>query len=180
LKWTLRYLNGSLKAGLRYKKTTHEEAITGYVDADFAGNVDTRKSLTEYVFTLFGTTINWKENQQSVVAFSTTEAEYMALAEGVKEAIWLKGMVNELGIAQPCVTIHCDSQSVIHLGNHQIYHEKIKHIDVKLHFIRDVIEFEKVKVKKVSTEENPVDMFTKSLSSVKFKHCLNLINFEDA
>ena len=132
------------------------------------------------MFTLFGITISWKANQQSLVALSTTEAEYMALAEGVKEAIWLKGMVNELGIAQPCVTIHCDSQSVIHLGNHQIYHEKIKHIDVKLHFIRDVIEFEKVKVKKVSTEENPVDMFTKSLSSVKFKHCLDLINFEDA
>lgn len=178
VKWTLRYLNGSLNAGLRYKKTTHEAAITGYVDADFVGNVGTRKSLTGYVFTLFGTTISWKENQQSVVALSTTEAEYMALAEGVKEAIWLKGMVNELGIAQACITIHCDSQSVIHLANHQMYHESTKHIDVKLHFIRDVIESEKVKVEKVLTEENPADMFIKSLSSVKFKHCLDLINFE--
>ena len=61
-----------------------------------------------------------------------------------------------------------------------MYHERTKYIDVKLHFIRDVIESEKVKVEKVSTEENPVDMFTKSLSSVKFKHCLDLINFEDA
>ena len=180
MKWTLRYLNGSLKAGLRYKKTAHEAAVTDYVDADFAGNVDTRKSLTGYVFTLFGTTISWKANQQSVVALSTTEAEYMALAEGVKEAIWLKGMVNELGIAQACVTIHCDSQSVIHLANHQMYHERTKHIDVKLHLIRDVIEYEKVKVEKVSTEENSADMFTKSLSSVKFKHCLDLINFEYA
>ena len=104
----------------------------------------------------------------------------MALAEGVKEAIWLKGMVNELRIAQSCVTIHYDSQSAIHLANNQIYHERTKHIDVKLHFIRDVIESEKVKVDKVSTEENPADMFTKSLSSVKFKHCLDLINFKDA
>jgi len=76
----------------------------------------------------------------------------MALTKGVKEAIWLKGMVNELGIAQPCVIIHCDNQSVIHLANHQIYHERTKHIDVKLHFIRDVMEYEKVKVEKVSTE----------------------------
>ena len=89
-------------------------------------------------------------------------------------------MVNELGITQSCVTIHCDSQSVIHLANHQMYHERTKYIDVKLHFIRDVIESEKVKVEKVSTEENSADMFTKSLSSVKFKHCLDLINFEDA
>ena len=66
------------------------------------------------------------------------------------------------------------------LANHQIYHERTKHIDVKLHFIRDVIESKKVKVEKVSTKENPADMFTKSLSSVKFKHCLNFINFEDA
>ena len=58
--------------------------------------------------------------------------------------------------------------------------QKAKDIDVKLHFIRDVIESEKVKVEKVSTEENSADMFTKSLSSVKFKHCLDLINFEDA
>jgi len=81
-------------------------------------------------------------------------------------------MVNELGIAQACVTIHCDSQSSIHLANHQMYHERIKHIDV--------IESEKVKVEKVSTKENLADMFTKSVSSVKFKHFLDLINFEDA
>jgi len=147
---------------------------------DFVGNVDTRKSLTGYVFTLYGTAISWKASQQSVVVLSTIEAEYMALAEGVKEAIWLKGIINKLGIAQSWVTIHRDSQSAIHLANHQIYHERTNHINVKLHFIIYVIDSEKVKVEKVSTEENPTDMFTKSLSSVKFKHCLDLINFEDA
>ena len=155
MKWTLRYLNGSLKAGLRYKKTAHEVAIIGYVDADFVGNVDTRKSLTGYAFTLFGTTISLKANQQSVVALSTTKADYMALVEGVKEAIWLKRMVNELGMTQPCVTILCDNQSVIHLANHQIYHERTKHIDVKLRFIRDVIESEKVKVEKGINRRQP-------------------------
>ena len=74
LKWTLRYLNGSLQAGLRYKKIAHKEAIIGYVDADFVGNVDTRKSLTGYVFTLYGTAISWKASQQSVVSLSTIEA----------------------------------------------------------------------------------------------------------
>lgn len=61
-----------------------------------------------------------------------------------------------------------------------MYDERTTHIDVKLHFIRDVIESEKVKVEKISTKENLADMFTKSLSSIKFKHCLDLINFEDA
>ena len=69
------------------------DVLEGYVDADFAGNVDTRKSLSGFVFTLFGTTVTWKANRQLVVALSTTQAEYIALVEGVKEAIWLKVMI---------------------------------------------------------------------------------------
>ena len=101
------------------------------MDVDYVGNVDTRKSLSGFVFTLFGTTVTWKENQQSVVALSTTQAEYIALVEGVKEAIWLKGMIGEIGISQGCVKIHCDSQSVIHLANHQVYHETTKHNNIR-------------------------------------------------
>ncbi|XP_039688664.1 aspartate--tRNA ligase, chloroplastic/mitochondrial [Medicago truncatula] len=75
--------------GLKYTRAAQDEdALEGYVDADYAGNVDTRKSLSGFVFTLYGTTISWKANQQSVVALSTTQAEYIALVEGVKEAIW--------------------------------------------------------------------------------------------
>ena len=93
--------------------------------------------------------------------------------------MWLKGILGEFGVDQHCVTVHCDNQSAIHLANHQFYHERTKHIDVKLHFIRDIIEAERVVVKKVSTEDNPADMFTKSLPRAKFKHCLDLINFVD-
>ena len=69
------------------------------MDVDYAGNVYTRKSLLGFVFTLLGTTVTWKTNQQSVVALSKTQAEYIALVEGVKEAIWLKGMIGEMGIS---------------------------------------------------------------------------------
>lgn len=178
LKWLLRYLNGSLGSGLRFKRSTQvEEALTGYVDADFAGCVDTRKSTTGYVFTLFGTAVTWKANLQSVVSLSTTEAEYIALTEAVKEGSWLRGLVNDLGIIQSRVTVHCDSQSAIHLANHQTYHERTKHIDVRYHFVRDVIDSKKVKVQKIATEDNPADMLTKVLPGSKFKHCLDLVNF---
>lgn len=178
LKWVLRYLKGSLKSGLKYTKTVQgEEAIEGYVDADYAGNVDTRKSLSWYVFTLYGTAISWKANLQFVVALSTTQAEYIALMEGVKEAIWLKGMIGELGITQECVKVHCDSQSAIHLANHQAYHERTKHIDIRLHFIRDMVESKEIQIEKIASEDNPADMFTKSLPRSRFKNCLNLINF---
>ena len=104
----------------------------------------------------------------------------IALIEGVKEAIWLKGMIGEMGIGQGCVKIHCDSQSVIHLVNHQVYHERTKHIDIHLHFVRDMIETKKIMVDKVASEENPADMFSKSLPRSRFKHCLDLINFIEA
>ncbi|CAJ2637310.1 unnamed protein product [Trifolium pratense] len=102
LKWVLRYLNGSLKGGLKYTRTDPgRDALEGYVDADYAGNIDTRKSLSGFVFTLFGTAVTWKANQQSVVALSTTQAEYIALVEGVKEAIWLK-VRGVLHFTPPC------------------------------------------------------------------------------
>ncbi|MCI01408.1 aspartyl-tRNA synthetase, partial [Trifolium medium] len=153
------------------------DALEGYVDTDYADNIDTRKSLSGFVFTLFGTTVTWKANQQSVVAILTTQAEYIALVERVKEAIWLKGMIGEMGICQGCVKIHCDSQSVVHLANHQVYHERTKHIDIRLHFVRDMIKSKEIMVERVASEENPADMFIKSLPRAKFKHCLDLINF---
>jgi len=78
------------------------------------------------------------------------------------------------------VKIHCDSQSAIHLVNPQVYHERTKHIDIRLHFVRDMIETKEIMVEKVASEENPTDMFTKSLPISRFKHCLDLINFIEA
>ena len=100
----------------------------------------------------------------------------MALTEAVKEALWMKGLVSELGFKQDQVIIHNDSQSALHLAKHQVFHERSKHIDVKLHFVRDVVNSGKVKVVKVSTEENPADMLTKALPGVKFEHCLKLLH----
>ncbi|KAL5543222.1 hypothetical protein UlMin_010932 [Ulmus minor] len=87
----------------------------GYVDADYAGDLDKRRSLTGYVFTLFGCTVSWKAQLQPVVAFSTTETEYIAATEGVKEAMWLKGLVSELECMHDKVEVFCDNQSSIHL-----------------------------------------------------------------
>ena len=73
------------------------------------------------------------------------------------------------------VEVHCDSQSAIHLSKNQTFHERTKHIDVRLHFIRDVLSGDEVKVVKVATEKNAADMIRKSLSSSKFHHCLELL-----
>ncbi|WVZ07194.1 hypothetical protein V8G54_020540 [Vigna mungo] len=176
LKWMLRYIRGSLGTGLFFQNNFQGGGyIEGFVDSDFAGCLDTRKSRSGYVFTLFGTAVSWRSTLQSVVALSTTEAEYYALAEGVKEALWLKGLVRELGFDQKSVCVHCDSQSAIHLANHQSYHSRTKHIDVKLHFVRSIVESGDVQICKIASEENPADMLTKPLAKERFLLLLSRI-----
>lgn len=169
----MRYVNGSLAKGLKFQKNVEgSSSLVGYVDADFAANTDTRKSLTGYVFTLFGTAISWRSTHQYVVALSTTEAEFVALTEAMKESLWLKGILKEFRVVQKRVTVFCDNQSSIHLSKHQGYHKRTKHIDVKLYFVRNVTEKRVVKVSKIAIQENPTDCFTKSLPTLKFRLCL--------
>ncbi|KAL6327669.1 hypothetical protein AAG906_022232 [Vitis piasezkii] len=121
-----------------------------------------------------------KANLQSVVAFSTNEAEYMAMTKAVKETIWLKGIIEELAMYRCGVVVYYDNQSAIQLSKNQFFHERSKHIDVRLHFVRDIIAIGEIGVGKIPTKDNPSDMLTKSLNMTKFKHCLNLSTWEIA
>lgn len=98
------------------------------------------------------------------------------MAEAVKEAKWLKGVLEDFGVVQESVTVLCDNNSAISLAKHQIFHERSKHIDIKLHFVRDEIGKGVVTVRKVHTSNNAADMMTKALPSAKFEHCLDLVN----
>jgi hypothetical protein len=109
------------------------------VNANCAGEVDDRRSTTGYVFTLLGRPICWKSTLQSIVAISTIEYEFMAIAEAIKEALWLKGLVKELSLNQGGVQMHCDSQSSIYLAKNHAYHSRTKHIDIRFHKIRELI-----------------------------------------
>ncbi|KAG8472381.1 hypothetical protein CXB51_035329 [Gossypium anomalum] len=173
VQWILRYLRGTTDVCLQFGRT--EDGVIGYVDADFAGDLDRRRSLTGYVFTIGGCAISWKATLQTTVALSTTEAEYMAITEACKEAIWLKGLFSELNEDLQISTVFCDSQSAIFLTKDQMFHERTKHIDVRYHFVRDIIARGDIVVSKISTHENPADMMTKSLPITKFEHCLDLI-----
>lgn len=99
-----------------YKKSCEPTPpLYGYVDSDYAGDLDGRRSLTGYIFLLGENVISWKASLQTVVALSTTEAEFIALSEAVKEAIWLKGLLKGFRYKQQKVKIYCDNQSTIHL-----------------------------------------------------------------
>ncbi|KAH9733926.1 retrovirus-related pol polyprotein from transposon TNT 1-94-like protein [Citrus sinensis] len=93
------------------------QQCVGYCDSDFAGDLDKRRSTTGYVFTLGGGPVTWRSILQSTIVLSTTEAKYMAATEAVKEAIWLKGLLGDLGVIQENIAVFCDNQSAIFLAN---------------------------------------------------------------
>ena len=92
--WIFRYLRGTSSACLQFGK--FRDRLVGYVDSDYAGDLDKRRSLTGYVFTIGGCAVSWKASLQAPVTLSTTEAEYMAISKTCKEAIWLRGLYSEL------------------------------------------------------------------------------------
>ena len=106
-KWILRYLEGSLDICLCFIGASLK--LQGYVDANFAGDIDSRKSITRFVFTLGGTTISWASNLQKIVTLSTTKAEYVAATKAGKEMIWLHGFLYKLGKKQEMGILHSDS-----------------------------------------------------------------------
>lgn len=177
VKWILRYLKGTTNLGLVFDSSegSSRGGVIGYVDSDYAGDLDKRRSISGYIFTLFGGVISWKAVLQPTVALSTTEAEYMAVTEAVKEALWLKGLAVSLGLEDEVPTVFCDSQSAIHLTQNQMFHERTKHIDIRYHFVREYISNGEIVVTKVGTKDNPADMMTKPVPVHKFEHCLDLV-----
>lgn len=108
-------------------------------------------------------------------ALSSTEAEYIALPEAVKEGVWLKRCVEELGLSQDSVEVYCDSQSAITLSKNDVFHERTKHVATKYHFIWDLINAGEVRVLKIATTNNPADIFTKVLLVYKLREALKML-----
>ena len=109
------------------------------------------------------------------MACSTTDAEYMAISEACKKSIRLRGLYFELCEDSSCPTVFSDSKSVIYLTKNPMYYERTKHIDVRFHYIRDVVAEGDLKVCKISTHDNPADMMTKPVPTNKFELCSGLV-----
>jgi hypothetical protein len=171
VKRVFRYLRGTTSYGLCYQGIPGLDRVLdihGFVDVDWAGDPDRKRSTSWYVFNLFGGAISWMSKRQVVVALSTTEDEYMAASHASKEVVWLQRLCSGIGLVQQAVRLDFDSQSAIFLANNPAYHSKTKHIDVQFHFVRDMVEEKKVLLEKVDTSKNVADSLTKSVSIEKF------------
>lgn len=166
-KGVLRYIAGTPNYGITFNGTN----LAAFCDADYAGDMDSRRSTTGYVFTLGGGAVSWSSRLQPTVAASTTEAEYMAAAYSIKEALWLRILLTELGLGNDTITIQADNQSAIKLLKNPQFSMRSKHIDVIYHFARERVARKDVTFKYISTTQMVADALTKPLPSVKFNYC---------
>ena len=169
IKRVLRYVKGTLNLGLRF---THSKSfkLVGYSDSDWAGCVDSRKSTSGYVFRVGNSTVSWSSKKQPVTALSSTEAEYIALCAAAQETVWLRNLLADIGIKQSeATTVYGDNQGAICLSKNPKNHPRTKHIDVKYHYTRELVESNIIKVDYVPTSEMVADTLTKGLARPSFE-----------
>ena len=115
--------------------------------------------------------MSWGSQLQKIVALSTTEAEYIVVTEASKEMVWLQSFLEELGKKQEDNVLYCDSQSAIHLAKNPSFHSRTKHIQLRYHFIRSLLEDGILKLEKINGAQNSTDMLTKTVTIDKLKLC---------
>ena len=174
---TTSHWNEALKV-LRYLKDTKEWKLTlggketeleGYVDADYGGDLDCRRSTTGFVFKVYGGPVIWGSKKQTATTTSTVEAEFTAASHAIKEAIWLRGLLEELDVPVKRVPLFCDSSGCIQNLKNPLNSKYTKHLAISLHYARQSIALGQVDMHYINTELNMADILTKPLVPVLYK-----------
>ena len=153
-KRVLRYIKGTINYGLVFDGRSTRCSLIGYLDADWANDVDTRRSTSGYVFQINGSTVSWSSKRQSCVTRSSTEAEYVALSHATQEVVWLRRLLNDIGEKQDQPSVmNEDNQGAIELSKNPRFHNRTKHIDVAYHFTREKVNDKSIDVKYCSTDQ---------------------------
>ncbi|KAJ0919654.1 putative RNA-directed DNA polymerase [Helianthus annuus] len=175
----LRYLKKSPGKGLVFKKSANLELI-GFADSDWAKCLTTRKSVTGFCIFLGDCLVSWKSKKQSTVSRSTAEAEYRAMCSATCELMWLKNLLSELNVicSLPMV-LHCDSEAAMSIAANPVFHERTKHFELDLHFLREKVANGVINPIKVISEKQLADIFTKGLSVVQHEDFCTKLGLAD-
>jgi hypothetical protein len=166
----LGYLNGTKELGLEYKgkeETLDSQSVNikVYTDADWAGDLDDRKSTTGYIIMIDDCLISWVSKKQSTVSLSTAEAEYMAISSAVQEVNWITKFLSEIYYSKASIPIlYCDNQAAIAISKNDVNHSRTKHIDIRHHYIREAVQNNELEIKWIESEKQLADINTKALS----------------
>ena len=143
--------------------------MVDYTDTDWASQ-DHKHSISGYIYQIDGGSISWSCQKQSIVALSPTKAEFIALTHTFKEALWLQHIIAEVfQLLEPLVQVNFDNQSAIAIAYGNRQHARMKHFNIRLYFIRDTIEDNKISIKYLPTEQMVADIFTRALPGPRMK-----------
>ena len=169
----IRYVLLTKERKLRFKLSrTDKIQISAICDSDYAGDPETRRSVSGFVVFINGCPVAWRSRQQKTTSLSSCESEYYAMTEAATELMYVKSIFDFLGstVELPMV-IRCDNQGAIFLAKNETS-TRTKHIDVRYHFIRELVEAGVIKIEYVNTKDNIADALTKNLSSEQFEKLL--------
>lgn len=169
-KHVLRYLRGTIEYELCFKKCDGNLNLVAYSDADWASSLEDRRSTTGYCFSLsnHGPLISWKSRRQPTVALSTSEAEYIGMAATAQESLYLTQLLNNIGRGSYKATgIYGDNRGAIDLSKNPVSRQRSKHIEIRHHFLREILLNGKIEIVYCPTEEMVADIFTKPATKVK-------------
>jgi transposase InsO family protein len=163
----LAYLKGTLNHGIRYAQGA--DGLLGYCDSDYAGDPNSRRSTSGFVFLLHGGPVAWSSRRQTSVSLSTTEAEFIASSEAAREGVWLSRLMKSIkpGFGEP-IRIMCDNQSAIALIKNPVHHQRSKHIEVRYYFVRERQEAGDIDIQYIPTDQQLADCLTKPLPNPRF------------
>ena len=165
----VRYLKGSAGKGILLE-STYDLSLTSYCDSDFSTCPLSRRSVSGYVMFLGGSPISWQTKKQDVVSQSSAEAEYRSMRNALKEVLWLRQLLGDLGCPQTKpIRLFCDSQAAIHISSNPVFHERTKHIERDCHAVRDAVLDGVITMVHIRTTEQPADLLTKALSRGPFQ-----------
>ncbi|CAH9069280.1 unnamed protein product [Cuscuta europaea] len=175
----LRYIKGSPGRGLVYANRGCDN-ITAYSDADWAGCPNDRRSTSGYCVLIGGNLISWKSKKQSVVARSSAEAEYRAMALTTCELIWLKQLLSELKFCKlKPMKLICDNQAALYIASNPVFHERTKHIEIDCHFIREKVISGEIFTSFVKSNDQLADFLTKSLRGPRIRYICDKLDAYD-
>ena len=163
-----RYLVGTQSYRLTYDGGAGQ-GLSATTDSDWAADTNNRRSQTGFFLRLAGAPISWTSRAQKTIALSSTEAEYMALSDCSRQVVWVHTLLGELGYTLKPIPICGDNQGSIFIASNPVTEKRSKHIDIRYHYIREVIRRKIVEVYFIEGEENPADLLTKNLGVVKFQ-----------